>query len=285
MESLINQININFKIFIRDDGSSDKTKEILNSYSKYKNIEIEFGENIGVIKSFFELLEKSDGNADYYAFCDQDDFWEKEKLTRAVDMLNNQEDSLLPLLYCSKTKLVDENLNFIRYSNSLKRKLSIGNALVENIATGCTIVLNNSLRKEILKETVNKENIIMHDWWVYLVALLKGKVIFDNDSYILYRQHQNNTVGVNLNPFKLFIKRGKRFLGNKKNHTFQIQCEELKRIYANEISKENLTKINGFLFNRSKFNERLNVLKERKFYRQSKIETVYIYILILMGRM
>lgn len=55
MESLINQININFKIFIRDDGSSDKTKEILNSYSKYKNIEIEFGENIGVIKSFLSF--------------------------------------------------------------------------------------------------------------------------------------------------------------------------------------------------------------------------------------
>ena len=105
------------KLLIRDDGSKDGTQKILGEYAKKYPETIEWyqGQNVGVIKSFFDLVVKSDEKADYYAFSDQDDYWHKDKLSAGItniDKMSKEIDTKknMPLLYCCSPRLVDENL-------------------------------------------------------------------------------------------------------------------------------------------------------------------------------
>lgn len=100
---------VHVRLYIRDDGSSDRTTDILASYQEHKNVKIEKGNNLGFAKSFLTALDECD-EADYYAFSDQDDVWEKNKLSTAIEILEEESQST-PLLYCSALQRVDENLN------------------------------------------------------------------------------------------------------------------------------------------------------------------------------
>ena len=150
---------------------------------------------------------------DYIAFCDQDDYWLPEKLNRATRVLNlfsSREkagqgeppgiDDELPLLYCGKPQLTDKELSPI--GEDMKRNIRPGfaNALVENIVTGCTTVLNRSMYEMILKFL--PEYCIMHDWWMYLVASCFGRVLYDETPMIYYRQHENNVMGIDSSRIK-----------------------------------------------------------------------------------
>ena len=77
LDSIMNQTYANVSILVRDDGSSDKTVEILREYeSRYGGrISILLENNRGVVHSKFILLHHSDSSASYYCFCDQDDIW------------------------------------------------------------------------------------------------------------------------------------------------------------------------------------------------------------------
>ena len=144
IESLLSQDYENFGILIRDDGSSDSTIRRLKHYEKNKRIEVIFGENLGVTQCFFELMRESDPLADYFSFCDQDDVWLPNKLTLAVDKLQAI-DPVIPAMYFSRLHVVDEQLNKIKLSFHPRRAIGIENAIVQNVATGCTIVLNKTI--------------------------------------------------------------------------------------------------------------------------------------------
>ena len=110
LDSLLNQTVRPTKILIRDDGSNDDTVNLLEEYASfYSFIEYYCGKNIGPAKSFFELINKCDGY-DYYALCDQDDVWFKDKLEVAINTLE-KENKNIPLLYAGRFTLTDENLN------------------------------------------------------------------------------------------------------------------------------------------------------------------------------
>lgn len=193
LESILGQTYPCIKVLIRDDGSTDGTVEILKEYKrKYNNVTYYKEENIGVIQSFLKLLRDSDDCVEYYAFADQDDVWLPEKISRAVQMIE-EKHSEKPVLYCSDTYITDEKLNIIKKEDKNPRP-SFGNALVQNVCTGCTAVMNRELR-DIINET-RPVDIVMYDWWFYLSATLYGEVIYDQDAYIYYRQHENNEWGV-----------------------------------------------------------------------------------------
>ena len=98
MDSVLNQDFPNLEILVRDDGSTDKTLHILEKYSGLKNVQILQGKNIGVVRSFFALLEASPPDAEYIAFCDQDDVWKEDKVSRAVGILEKHGDNT-PIMY------------------------------------------------------------------------------------------------------------------------------------------------------------------------------------------
>ncbi|MEK4698530.1 glycosyltransferase family 2 protein [Solibacillus sp. FSL R7-0668] len=285
LDSLMNQIDIDLNILVRDDGSRDNTIRILENYAqKYNNIKVIRGENIGVVASFFELLRDADTDADYFAFCDQDDFWREEKLIAAVKKLEEHKDQYMPLLYCSKTRVVDEKLNFLSFSKEPKRSLKLENALVENMATGCTVVINKKCRQEIICKEINYKNIIMHDWWIYMIALLQGKVVYDANSYIDYRQHSSNVVGIGNGIYHQYLRKLKHFMNGKNKGLLKKQAQELYELYQKELTGEQLEIISSFCNERKSILSKINFILKNRFYRQSKIDSFFFYILVFIGR-
>lgn len=281
IESLINQIGVDISILIRDDGSSDSTLQILNEYSNRKNISVIYGRNIGVVNSFFELINKSSCNVDYYALADQDDFWLPNKVLEATKTINEKKiDSHTPLLYASKQTIVNNQMEKIGFSKGYEKKLSSYNAVVENVVTGCTAVFNKKT-KELLC-TKQTKDIIMHDWWLYLLVSSFGEVIFDNNSYIYYRQHQNNVVGYNNKGFsriKKFYKRIKNGDFNKINK----QTALFYNIYMNELDDDFKSDLKKFIDSENNIINRIKIVMDSKFYRHNFYDNIILKLLILMN--
>ncbi len=198
LDSLFSQSYKNFKLIARDDGSSDKTLEILKSY----DIELlPSNENIGVKSSFETLLKYASENsdADYFMFCDQDDVWNQDKVKLTLQKMYEMEKLYknTPILVHTDLEVVDENLHtinpsFMKLQNLHEKKNRLNNLLIQNTITGCTAMINRDLAKLCLPMS---SNAIVHDWWVGLVASYFGKIGYVDDSTIKYRQHTSNTIG------------------------------------------------------------------------------------------
>ncbi|MDR2991317.1 MAG: glycosyltransferase [Burkholderiaceae bacterium] len=193
LDSLLAQRGVNLKILVRDDGSSDGTCAILEKYQQAGKLNFFQGENVGYAKSFY-LLVKNAPDCDYYAYCDQDDFWEEDKLSTAVAMLEKL-DKEKPALYYSALKVVDKDLNFL-YNSHKNFKIGAhpfqGSFLLAN-TYGCTSVFNAAARDKLLK--YKYETFYAHDANINMVAAALGTVVFDPTPHVQYRQHENNIFG------------------------------------------------------------------------------------------
>lgn len=238
LDSLLSQDLRPDKIFVRDDGSTDETVNILEEYaSENRIVEYYYGSNMGPAKSFFDLINKCE-EADYYALCDQDDVWFKDKLSRAVSLLE-KEDSSVPLLYCSKYTLTDKDLNPIDSNvSSLYNFSDFAHSLIYHTAPGCTFVFNNEARKKIVKYDLNNNYYLIHDAIIHKVVCLFGKMILDNESHMYYRQHGDNEIGMNANNFKVFVGRVIRFLNGKIKNYRSKSAQTLLNVYGNECDKD-----------------------------------------------
>src|SRR5262249_5781043 len=127
-------------LVVRDDGSTDATLRLLGAYSASRELALTRGRNLGITRSFFRLLRSAAQGAQYVAFSDQDDVWLPTKLQRAVDALSRLAHA--PALYCSRCVITNARLEPIGLTPLWPHAPAFGNALVENVATGCTIVLN-----------------------------------------------------------------------------------------------------------------------------------------------
>jgi len=282
IESLLSQDYSDVKICIRDDGSTDKTISLLSEYITKKSIfSLKQGKNIGIFNSFFELLEDAGDKYQFYAFCDQDDVWKPKKISAAIAKLKKYPNKI-PLLYCSRLEYVDENLNHIGFSAKPK-SFSFYNSVTENCVTGCTTIINKSARELIIRKKPNFA--CMHDWWIYLIISAFGKIIYDDYSNILYRQHENNIVGGSNNKIKKNIKKIIPFLltirKNKKRTSDQVR--EFKNIYGQEINKEYSNYIDIFLSGKNNFYNRLRIIFSKNYSRQHCIDNILFKLQILFG--
>ena len=134
IDSILSQEGVDVRLYIRDDGSSDRTTDILASYQEHKNVKIEKGNNLGFAKSFLTALDECD-EADYYAFSDQDDVWEKDKLSTAIEILEEESQST-PLLYCSALQRVDENLNPLHVQSYHGLRINLPSMLTRGVSAG-----------------------------------------------------------------------------------------------------------------------------------------------------
>lgn len=279
LDSILNQTWQNIRILIRDDGSTDGTVEILEKYAaENDNVSFYAGKNLGVIQSFFELLEQSSEEADYYAFADQDDYWMPEKLERAVEMLHKA-DCGKPLLYCSDTYITDENLNIIKKDDK-NPKPSFGNALVQNVCGGCTAVINRDLRNIVQK--TRPEHIVMHDWWLYLTAEIYGQVCYDNNSYIKYRQHGNNAFGEKKNKWEVWRYRFGQ-LRAKRGYIYP-QLEELKKWYS-DMPEENKQLLDCVLASKKGYASKIKLVCEKRIYRNSREDDLVYRGIVMIGKL
>jgi glycosyltransferase involved in cell wall biosynthesis len=278
IESLLNQAGVSVRIRIRDDGSVDSTREILREYESRENVDIVCGENIGVTASFFELLKASGEPCDYYAFSDQDDVWKEDKLSRAVRLLS-AEDGSLPLLYTSCLDIVDESLNPVSRWEKPGRDASFYNAMVQNVSVGNTQVFNGALR-DLLIQAENYENIYLHDHFTYLAATAFGKVIFDGESHILYRQHGQNAVGMNGGARFAREKAKSVFAGKIRRNARQLQY--FLGLYGPAIKPEHRAEALKYLGPGNVF-KRLRYLFVKKAYCQTPLYGTAFWLLYLFG--
>ena len=194
IESIQKQTYTDWNLIIRDDGSIDRTCEIVDDFvSKDNRIKLIRAENVGVIKSFHELVTDNN-NADFYFFADQDDYWLPEKLTIMLEEAKKH-DNTIPVMYYTDLKVTDKNLNvtsesMIR-SQSDHANTSLVQELTENTVTGAASMINYELAK--LWQTTN--DIIMHDWYLAIVAAALGELVYIDQPTHLYRQHDSNVLG------------------------------------------------------------------------------------------
>ncbi len=197
IDSLMRQKDVQVSLLVRDDSSKDGTVQILNEYKEKGMLDWYTGEHLGVEKNFLDLMRHAP-QADYYAFCDQDDVWEEEKLIRAVEMLQQTEEHI-PAVYYSSLNLVDEQLNYISTHHTSKRS-DCARFIFPGMA-GCTMVFNRTLLEECNRYM--PAYLRMHDVWVYNVCMALGGVAYADDrSYIGYRQHGSNAVGLKKGSIK-----------------------------------------------------------------------------------
>ena len=281
LNSLINQTCDNFEIIFIDDGSKDNTLEILKQYEKDQKIKLIVGKNVGVVRSFYECLEKAYSNGDYFAYCDQDDFWHANKITRAVNMLKNEKNDK-PLLYFSEFNYCDEQLNFLNKSKLNRKGADFKNSLVECIAFGISEVFNKQLAKKILDS--GTENVCFHDWWAYMIASGMGKVIYDNEATVEYRRTGANVSPSGKSAIGLQIYRIKKFVFGKYFCNIRRQIEKYKELFKNDINKESQQILNMFSVN---YNLIKSIKKTfyPKMFRQKNSDEIMCRILFLLGRL
>ena len=279
LNSILKQDYADISILIRDDGSTDNTLGIIKEYeSKYNNVKYYNGENIGVINSFFDLMKNADISCDYFALSDQDDVWQEHKISRAVDILSKFNNDI-PLLYCSNTTPVDSNLNELKISIKPYRiRPNFGNAVVENICTGCTCVFNRRLL--LLVQEHIPAFTIMHDWWLYLLASAYGKVYYDNSSYLYYRQHSGNVVGTKLGYYDEFKKRVRNYRKNRMKISRQA-AEFLKNCELDQANKKSLEYIVNA---KSNLSYRFKIIFNNTIYRQRHMDNLIFKFLFLLGK-
>lgn len=199
LDSLAAQTLRDWVIYASDDGSQDATVDILRDYQrklgKDRLIILE-GPRQGFATNFLSTLKHAQGRARYFAFCDQDDHWEPTKLERALEWADSHEHAT-PVLYCSRTRLIDAVGQSIGFSPLFRRAPSFANALVQSIAGGNTMLFNASTAALLCLKPQHVP-IISHDWWAYIVVTgCGGRVHYDEQPSIGYRQHGNNLIGSN----------------------------------------------------------------------------------------
>ena len=196
IRSIQEQSYTDWTLFIRDDGSSDNTKEILKDFehqdSRIHLIDNDKSDNLGVIKSFHKLVNHH--RADYYFFSDQDDVWLPNKLELSLKEAQNYLADL-PLMVYMDLKVVNQDLEIMTESmvksQSHHANTELVQELTENTVTGGVAMINHALA-EMWQET---DDILMHDWYLALLASAFGNLVFIDQPGELYRQHSDNVLG------------------------------------------------------------------------------------------
>lgn len=198
IESILAQKDVEIYLYVRDDGSSDGTQKILTEYSqKYDNITVDFGCNVGVGNSFMNALYAVPDLFDYYALADQDDIWCEDKLIQAIGMLQSSGK----VLYASNQENVDESGNSLglRYDENTDIRLDPFHIILRNKIAGCTMVFTRGLFEKLVAKNSRPSNELLynriHDVWIAAAASVCGGIVYDERSFIKYRQHGNNVVG------------------------------------------------------------------------------------------
>lgn len=270
IESIRAQSVKNWSLLIRDDGSKDSTVDIIKKYV-LKDERITFInemdiKNVGVHRSFYELIKYDE--ADFYFFCDQDDFWKEDKISIFLKKINLEEQHN-PHLYYSNLSTVDKNLELIKYKLYSKQQ-DIYSNIVGNKVAGCVMMINASLAEKWVFEDIG-----LHDSFLVMMALSMGNVIFIEEPTILYRQHESNVIG----------DKGKENIIENFWSMIKTSRERSKKIvdtYSGCISEENQEIMKNFCkLGDVSFFKRFSILMKYPYTRNNWKETFVLKVLLL----
>ncbi len=280
------QSELDWALWVSDDGSKDSTREILGSFqAKWgdRKVSIHQGPCKGFVSNFLSLAHRAAGSAAYYAFSDQDDIWDQDKLSRAINWLKTV-PSDVPALYCSRTRLIDDVGHLVGLSPLFPKPPSFANALVQNIGGGNTMVFNDAACR-LMISLGPEPDVVIHDWWAYLVVSgCGGRVHYDPQPSLSYRQHTGNLIGVNSGWASRILRIGQLLNGQHKN--WNDRNIRALRLLGDKLTPENRRAL--ALFEEARFGkltERLAKLKRSGVYRQTFYGTIGLIVAVLLKKL
>jgi glycosyltransferase involved in cell wall biosynthesis len=286
LNSIATQTHPAWAIWASDDGSDDHTHAILEYYQSHwgeDRLSIHAGPAEGSTANFLSLTCRADIEADYFAYADQDDVWEADKLERAVDWLKTVPEDV-PALYGSRTLLVDARNQHIGYSPLFERAPDFRNALVQSIAGGNTMVFNRAAR-DLLRRAGEQVEAITHDWWAYmLVTSCGGRVHYDSHPTVRYRQHGHNQFGANADPIAQ-LRRAKLLLQGRFRGWVDANLRALQRVRP-LMTPENQQVLDEFSLARQRWlGARLVGLRRSGIFRQTTVGNLGLLAAALINRL
>lgn len=296
IDSILNQDYEDWKLFIFDDGSKDRTEEIVREYQKKREGKIFFlrnERNFGAKGNFFRGLKKVakqlEPKSEYYAFSDQDDVWDRDKLSLSLSRLKEIEEEGFPAAVFSDVRTTDKTLKILEdsYFKGAKinmRQLDFASVLMENKAIGGTMLMNKAMvqlemeREDQIGDVPKQAK--MHDWWFALLGIGLGRVAFLERATESYRQHERNVVG------------GKSFFSYVKNRIFHyklrksieeniLQGEEFQEYFGEFLKSENKEILENFVkISKSGFLRRRYLLVKYGFWKSGWIRNVALFLFL-----
>lgn len=248
IDSIFDQVlpdGCSLELYVRDDGSTDGTTEILERYAAQDKFHYESGSNIGVVRSFLTLVKDIPSSIQYLSFADQDDVWHVDKVARALEVI---ESSRLtgPVLYASEYVFCDANLNETSRSRLNKIGVNFSKMLYENVVSGNTVVINRPLIDLVRHTSV--EDVYCHDWWVALLAAATGEILYDTSFYSLdYRRTGSNASATGAGGIRVLKNRIRRFFKGGELSLVSRQLMALRRDYESHIHAGNLETLDRFV--------------------------------------
>lgn len=265
------------QVLIRDDGSQDGTRGVLERWARKPGFHVEYGKHMGLNASYSQLIRHCDLSCDYFAISDQDDIWLPGKLETAIKMMEAQ-DGEGPALFFSRSTLIDSGGTQVGQSASLSRGVSFYNAMVQNPAPGHTQVLNRAMMQCL--QTHLNEDMYVFDWWVYLLATALGRVLYVPESTVLHRQHDSNTLGYETGWAALLRQRLRRVLRGDGNAVAR-QLVALLDAAGNDLPRSYREELVAFL-RQGIFNRLCYALGGRAF-RQGRWDSILFRCAYLLG--
>jgi glycosyltransferase involved in cell wall biosynthesis len=268
LKSLARQQDVNLRVWANDDGSVDQTLTILNKWHAKGLINrISHTVGVGSTRAFLKLLSDH-SDSEYVAFCDQDDIWEPKKLaTQLLEMKND-----LPMCVITQKLHIDSSSAAIGKSKILRNKPSFENSMIENVASGNTILINRQAINLI--NNIPDPQVRHYDSWIYLLVSLFGKVAEIPIPLTKYRIHSNNTVGL-------------RRISLRENwisiNSFINQNVFLYENIVDDYKCEKIQKLGMFRMLRLETNpvKKLRIIQRIGFKRQGYIDQLVVILLIL----
>lgn len=272
-------------LWVSDDGSSDGSDAILaRNANEWRRggFRVFDGPGAGFAENFRSLMVRDEIDADYFAFCDQDDLWDADKLTAGVGWLKaNAAEG--PGLYCTRTRTMTIDGRTEGFSPLFSRPPGFVNAIVQSIAGANTMVMNRQAWA-LVREASRRTCFVSHDWWCYLIVSGAGGVVhYSPEARIGYRQHPGNLVGQN-HSLRARIGRIDRMLAgrfvewNDANLAGLRACEDLLSPAARDTLAAFAAARQGGVF------ARLAALRRSGAYRQTLAGQLALYAACLLGR-
>ena len=281
LESFLAQTHRDWSLWISDDGSTDGTSALLRDFAAAhpdRVARILDGPRKGSAANYLHLMCHPDLPVrGIVALSDQDDVWMPDKLARALTYLRRCGDA--PCVWAARYLITDADLAGTQESESWPRAPSLRNAVVQNILSGHTLTFN-AAALQILRQA-GPQPVPHHDWWIYLLLSATGaRIRFDPGIVLRYRQHTDNTMGTRLRP-RSRLKRAQALFGGRLRDWMDVNLHALERAPVS-LTPEAAHLLRSWP-GAGRWT-RLRLLRELGIHRQSRVETLMIYLAVAAGR-
>lgn len=285
VDSFQNQSADGLRLIVSDDSKSEPSEYLRETAHRFTKgtVTVVNGPRKGFAQNFLSLIRRAGPEVSYACLSDQDDVWFPAKIERSRNALA-RENTNIPTIYCSRTLECDDDLKTLRLSRMPVRKLGFPHALVQNVAAGNTIMMNRAALDLLQEASVEAGDIVAHDWWIYqLITGVGGKVIFDQEPSLYYRQHSGNIIGANAGTAALLM-RTRMVASGRFSEWNDINIAALRRS-THRFTPENQRRLALFArARRRKGIARVSDLQKVGVYRQTKFSNAAMWSAIALGK-